>query len=113
MTQRATSYDGVLQRMQVCENCDRLMVKDEAGWIEVPNGSVYCPKCAEPLDSGDAPTLDELLRYDLGSRAVVRCSDCGAPIPRDDSRAPDGRLICDTCVLGYLGSGAYEEGPHA
>lgn len=68
-TQRGSSDrdDDVLQRMQVCENCDRLMVKDEEGWVEIPNGSVYCPSCISPMDSTDAPTRDELVRCDLGS----------------------------------------------
>lgn len=61
------AHDDVLRRMQVCENCDRLMVKDEDGWVETPNGNVYCPNCVEPLDPAEAPTRDELLRYDLGS----------------------------------------------
>ncbi len=49
-----------------------------------------------PYDHGEPVELVEIV-------AVVQCSDCGEPIPRDDARAPDQRLICGSCVLSYIG----------
>lgn len=51
--------------------------------------------------------------YDHGSdvplvplTALVLCSDCGERMMRDDGRAPDGRLICDTCSMRYIADGS-------
>jgi hypothetical protein len=52
--------------------------------------------------------------YDHGERvrlvpltATAQCSDCEMPVPADDCRAPDGRLVCPNCVMSYIGQ--YEE----
>jgi hypothetical protein len=44
-------------------------------------------------------------------KALVLCSDCAIAISRDDARAPDGRLICGECAMGYVGRHGSEESP--
>jgi hypothetical protein len=52
-----------------------------------------------PYDHGKPVDLVEVV-------AVVQCSDCGMPIPVDDGRAPDGRLICGECQIRYIPAAA-------
>lgn len=52
-----------------------------------------------PYDHGEQIALVEIV-------ATVHCSDCSCPIPVDDGRAPDGRLICGECQINYIGGAA-------
>lgn len=61
-----------------------------------------CPGTC-PFDHGDKdPELIEIV-------AVVQCPDCSMPIPLDDCRRPDGRLVCGDCAMAYMGEKTGEQ----
>ncbi len=89
------SNDGCLHLWE----CPRVMAfglpsEQPCGFVAraVPGGEPgYCP-----YDHGEPVRLVPLT-------ATALCSDCAIPVPVDDCRAPDRRLICGECAMGYIG----------
>jgi hypothetical protein len=72
--------------------------------LRLPSGNPDFKRCGFIVRAvpGDEPGW---CPYDHGERvrlvplsAVALCSACAIPVPADDCRADDGRLICGGCV---------------
>jgi hypothetical protein len=76
--------------------------------LELPNGNPdfvrcgYVARATPGAQPGHCPYAhrEPIRLVPLVAHAL--CGDCEDPIPADDCRTPEGRLICGQCAINYI-----------